>query len=59
MHIKLSQRYTEAEEDCTTALTLDNTFIKAYFRRATARERLGKLKDAMIGIHIVILCTKN
>ena len=39
----------EAEDDCTTALSLDNTVVKAYFRRAMARQKLGKLKDAMNG----------
>ena len=39
----------EAEDDCTTALSLDDAVVKAHFRRAVAREKLGKLKDAMNG----------
>lgn len=39
----------EAEEDCTLSLHLNETYVKAYFRRATARENLGKLKDAIKG----------
>ncbi|KAK6911654.1 RNA-polymerase II-associated protein 3-like, C-terminal domain [Dillenia turbinata] len=37
----------EAEEDCTEALNLDDRYIKAYSRRATARKELGKLKAAI------------
>ncbi|CAI0446597.1 unnamed protein product [Linum tenue] len=37
----------EAEDDCTEALNLDDRYIKAYSRRATARKELGKLKESM------------
>ncbi|MCL7023793.1 hypothetical protein MKW94_023246 [Papaver nudicaule] len=38
------KRYEEAENDCTEALNLDDRYIKAYSRRATARKELGKLE---------------
>lgn len=36
----------QAESDCTEALNLDPTYVKALQRRATARERLGSLRAA-------------
>ena len=41
--------YGEAEKDCSLALALDDSYIKAYYRRATARVKLGKLEDAKLG----------
>ncbi|XP_028791409.1 RNA polymerase II-associated protein 3 isoform X3 [Neltuma alba] len=41
------RRFQQAEDDCTEALNLDDRYIKAYSRRATARKELGKLKEAM------------
>ncbi|XP_038890655.1 RNA polymerase II-associated protein 3 isoform X3 [Benincasa hispida] len=41
------RRYQEAEDDCTEALNLDDRYIKAYSRRATARKELGKAKEAL------------
>ncbi|KAG2317039.1 hypothetical protein Bca4012_067934 [Brassica carinata] len=40
------KRYREAEADCTEALNLDDRYIKAYSRRATARKQLGMIKEA-------------
>uniref|UniRef100_A0A6N2L1R1 RNA-polymerase II-associated protein 3-like C-terminal domain-containing protein n=1 Tax=Salix viminalis TaxID=40686 RepID=A0A6N2L1R1_SALVM len=37
----------KAEDDCTEALNLDDHYIKAYSRRATARKELGKLKESI------------
>ncbi|THU64485.1 hypothetical protein C4D60_Mb01t26950 [Musa balbisiana] len=37
----------KAENDCTEALNLDDRYIKAYSRRATARKELGKLKASL------------
>ena len=48
-------RFKEAEDDCTEALNLDDRYIKAYSRRITARKELGKLKEAMDGIHTLTL----
>jgi len=42
-------RFKEAEDDCTEALNLDDRYIKAYSRRATARKELRKLRDALEG----------
>ncbi|XP_057424136.1 uncharacterized protein LOC130717792 isoform X2 [Lotus japonicus] len=44
--IKL-RRFQEAEDDCTEALNLDDRYIKAYSRRATARKEVGKFKGSM------------
>ncbi|KAI4369355.1 hypothetical protein MLD38_017802 [Melastoma candidum] len=41
------KRFREAEDDCTEALNLDDRYIKAYSRRATARKELGKLKESL------------
>lgn len=43
-------RFQEAEDDCTEALNLDDRYIKAYSRRATARKELGKLKESIEGM---------
>ncbi|KAF5187104.1 Rna polymerase ii-associated protein [Thalictrum thalictroides] len=40
------KRFEEAENDCTEALNLDDRYIKAYSRRATARKELGKRKGS-------------
>ncbi|CAA7388987.1 unnamed protein product [Spirodela intermedia] len=45
-YLKL-KRYEEAEVDCTEALNLDDRYVKAYSRRATARKELGKLKSSL------------
>lgn len=48
--IFLSIRFQEAEDDCTEALNLDDRYIKAYSRRATARKELRNFKEATEGI---------
>lgn len=45
-------RFQEAEDDCTEALNLDDRYIKAYSRRATARKELWKVKESMEGVLI-------
>ncbi|XP_024019106.1 RNA polymerase II-associated protein 3 [Morus notabilis] len=45
-YLKL-KRFQEAEGDCTEALNMDDRYIKAYSRRATARKELGKLKECI------------
>jgi len=40
------KNWKEAEEDCTRALRHDPTYEKALFRRAQARDQLGKLEGA-------------
>ncbi|KAF4354006.1 hypothetical protein G4B88_011169 [Cannabis sativa] len=37
----------DAENDCIEALNMDDRYIKAYSRRATARKELGKLKECL------------
>ncbi|KAK4884260.1 hypothetical protein RN001_000531 [Aquatica leii] len=41
-----TEKYKEAECDCTSALQLDKTYVKAYQRRAAAREALNQLNEA-------------
>ncbi|XP_024019599.1 uncharacterized protein LOC21412484 [Morus notabilis] len=42
-------RFQETEGDCTETLNMDDRYIKAYSRRATARKELGKLKESIEG----------
>ena len=42
-------RYAAVEEDCSTALALDEDYVKAYLRRGVARRHLRKLSDAVEG----------
>lgn len=44
------QRYEEAEEDCSRAVRLDDSYSKAFARRGTARAALGKLEEAKRGL---------
>ncbi|EXB56846.1 RNA polymerase II-associated protein 3 [Morus notabilis] len=48
-YLKLKRQvlFQEAEGDCTEALNMDDRYIKAYSRRATARKELGKLKECI------------
>lgn len=50
-------RFEEAESDCTEALSLDDRYVKAYSRRATARKELGRFKASMEGIPSSYLCS--
>lgn len=43
-----------AESDCSEALRLDPTYVKALQRRATARERLGSLRSASHDLNEVL-----
>jgi len=51
--IKL-QRWVEAEEDCTQALTLSPDNVKAQWRRATARKELGRASEALEDVEKVL-----
>lgn len=42
-------RYGAAEKDCSVALALDGGYVKAFLRRGTAREKLGRFKEAKQG----------
>lgn len=35
------------EKDCTDAIILDPSYVKAYMRRGTARKKLNKLEPAL------------
>ena len=50
-------RFQEAENDCTEALNLDDRYIKAYSRRATARKELGKSKECFEGMYALFITT--
>ncbi|PAA94408.1 hypothetical protein BOX15_Mlig007117g1 [Macrostomum lignano] len=41
------ERFAAAEADCCSALELDAKIVKAYYRRGQARQKLGKLPDAL------------
>jgi len=41
------ERYEDAVKDCDAALAIDATYVKAYARRATAREALGDVEGAL------------
>ena len=44
--IKLED-FSAAEQDCTQALKLDSSYVKAWHRRATARKAVGQLLEAL------------
>eukprot|EP00879_Flechtneria_rotunda_P012070 GHRR01012605.1.p1 GENE.GHRR01012605.1~~GHRR01012605.1.p1 ORF type:complete len:527 (+),score=243.09 GHRR01012605.1:615-2195(+) len=44
-YLKLG-RYVEAEQDCTAAVAMEGSYVKALHRRGTARRQLGKLLEA-------------
>lgn len=46
----MCHRYKEAEEDCSRAICLDDSYSKAFARRGTARAALGKLQEAKQGL---------
>lgn len=48
--LTLCRRYQEAEEDCSRAICLDDSYSKAFARRGTARAALGKLQEAKQGL---------
>ena len=48
------KKWSEAEEDCTRALKHDHQYQKALFRRAQARDQLGKLDGAEMDYQAVL-----
>ena len=46
-------RFPAAEECCTESITLDDSNPKAYFIRAKARAKMGKLELAVTGNNIL------
>ncbi|OAD58122.1 RNA polymerase II-associated protein 3 [Eufriesea mexicana] len=51
--LKLDNLYS-AESDCTAAIQLDDVYVKAYYRRATARMNLKQYKEAKQDIEKVL-----
>ena len=51
--LKLRQ-WAEADRDCTAALELDGTNVKALYRRALARKGLGKIDEAAADVDRVL-----
>ncbi|KAJ3246878.1 Serine/threonine-protein phosphatase 5 [Chytriomyces hyalinus] len=49
-----SEFYGAAIHDAETAIALDPTFIKAYYRRAVGHMAMGKLKDAVKDFRAVV-----
>jgi len=54
MALLKQQKFGAAELDCTTSISLDPLYVKAYLRRATARASLGKLTDAVSDFNRVL-----
>lgn len=54
LHEWISCSFEEAEKDCTLSLKLDNTYVKAYQRRAAAREALNQLDYAEFDLSRVL-----
>ena len=48
-HLK-KKDWTKAEDDASSALTIDPAHIKSYQRRAAARASLGKLRSALVDL---------
>ena len=49
------EKHPEAERDCDAALRLDPVYVKALVRRATAREKQGKLDLAIVDYTAALL----
>ncbi|XP_005108663.1 RNA polymerase II-associated protein 3 [Aplysia californica] len=54
MALLKQQKFAAAELDCTTSISLDPMYVKAYLRRATARSSLGKLDEAVADFNRVL-----
>lgn len=57
-YLKVS-RFSEAEDDCNHALSLDGDYVKVYKRRAIARKELGNLQGSMDDIGCVLKLEPN
>ena len=47
-------RYAAAEKDCDISLSLDDQYVKAWMRRATAKAKLKKYESATEGTGLLI-----
>jgi len=54
MALLKQQKFAAAEFDCTTSITLDPMYVKAYLRRATARAGAGKMEEAVADFNRVL-----
>ncbi|XP_012258544.2 RNA polymerase II-associated protein 3 [Athalia rosae] len=52
-YLKMDNLYS-AEADCTTAIQLDEHYVKAYHRRATARKELKQYKEALQDLEMLL-----
>ncbi|CAG9862975.1 unnamed protein product [Phyllotreta striolata] len=57
-YLKL-EKYEEAENDCNLSIKLDDTYVKAYQRRAAARMKLNKLEHAEVDLQKVLIIEPN
>ena len=46
-----NREFANAEDDCTLALKIDQTHVKSYLRRGTARNSMGKHRVALLDFH--------
>lgn len=47
------ERYEEALMSANEAIKLDPSWLKAYFRKATALEKLGRKRELFEGIYVI------
>ena len=47
-------KWPEAEADCSKAMAVHSKTVKARYRRAVARDKLGKLEDALEDVEMVL-----
>lgn len=57
-YLKL-QKYPECIEDCSIAIHLDETSVKAFYRRMQANEALGNVRDALTDCETVLRLEPN
>ena len=54
-----NENWRRAEADCTLALSLDDCYVKAYQKRATARTNLKEYAKALEDLNHVLLLKPN
>lgn len=50
------ENYEDAEIDCSRALSLNRSHLKAFYRRAVARKGMGRLDEAEEGESPELIC---
>lgn len=54
------EKFLEGLQDCEEAIAQDPTWAKAYFRKSTCLEKLGRLKDSFLAWHAAARhCERN